>query len=78
MAERTDLNEDQQRVLSALAAAEPAVGALRAEDVALEADLDLETTQRALRELSEDLGLVRELTNFPNLEPRYELKDEGS
>jgi DNA-binding IclR family transcriptional regulator len=79
MPERTDLSEDQQRVLSALAAAEPAAGALRAEEVAREADLDLDRTRRALRELvSEDLALVRELDRSPSVEPRYELADEGS
>ena len=76
MAELSDLNEEQQRVMSALAAAEPAVGPVRAEDVAQEAQLDPETTRRILRQLSSaDVDLVRELRANLGDEPRYQLKD---
>jgi hypothetical protein len=63
--------------LSALAAAEPAVGPLRADDVAQEAQLDPETTRRILRELSSaDIDLVGELpADLGRDEPRYQLKD---
>ena len=71
-----DLTDEEQRVFEAVSALEVGRGAVRADDVAGELDIDPASAQRVLSRLTSERELLREISSDgPDLGPRYRVKD---
>lgn len=79
MVEQVDLNDEQQRVLTALAALEAEGAATTPEAVADRAGLGLDTVRVALSYLLREADLVRELDpDAAVVGPRYSVKEKAA